>query len=171
MTDFRNFISIKTNDNITTKVEKKFLTKCDIFNKLFEDEQDNEQEDISVFLLNAYNNTILDIFIKYCVMHENIPHKDIRHPITNDIYMNDISQKDRVFMKNLDTKPIYELINLANFVGNNELLELCSAIIAFDFNINNDSVDTLRQKLNIVNDFTEEEEEQIRKDNAWCEDD
>jgi S-phase kinase-associated protein 1 len=32
------------------------------------------------------------------------------------------------------------------------------------------SVEEIRKTFNIVNDFTPEEEEQIRKENEWCED-
>lgn len=32
----------------------------------------------------------------------------------------------------------------------------------------NKTVEELRETLNLVNDFTPEEEEQIRKENEWC---
>jgi S-phase kinase-associated protein 1 len=35
--------------------------------------------------------------------------------------------------------------------------------------IKNKSPDEIRQTFNIQNDFTPEEEEQVRKENEWCE--
>ncbi|KAJ3326617.1 Skp1- protein [Blyttiomyces sp. JEL0837] len=79
----------------------------------------------------------------------------------------DIEDSDREFMQ-VDQGTLFELILAANYLDMKNLLDLgCKTVANM---IKGKSVEEIRKTFNIVNDFTPEEEEQIRKENEWCED-
>lgn len=62
---------------------------------------------------------------------------------------------------------LFELILAANYLDIEELLDAtCTAVAGM---MKGKTTEELRATFNIKNDFTPEEEEQIRKENAWCE--
>lgn len=66
---------------------------------------------------------------------------------------------------NLERSALFELILAANFLECKPLLDLgCRKVASM---INGKTVAEIRETFNIVNDFTPEEEEKIRKDNEW----
>merc|ERR1719491_2159596 len=62
---------------------------------------------------------------------------------------------------------IFDLILVANDLGMRDLLDLACAKVASM--IKGKSTEEIRKQFNIVNDFTPEEEEQVREENRWCE--
>ncbi|ORY52280.1 E3 ubiquitin ligase SCF complex, Skp subunit [Rhizoclosmatium globosum] len=79
----------------------------------------------------------------------------------------DIEERDKEFM-NVDQGTLFEIILAANYLDMKNLLDLgCKTVANM---IKGKSVEEIRKTFNIVNDFTPEEEEQIRKENEWCED-
>jgi S-phase kinase-associated protein 1 len=68
----------------------------------------------------------------------------------------------------IDQQMLFNVILGANYLGIQSLLDItCKAIADM---INGKTPEEIRETFNIVNDFTPEEEEEIRRDNAWCED-
>ena len=59
-------------------------------------------------------------------------------------------------------------VQAANYLDIKGLLDVTCKTVANM--IKGKSPDEIRRTFNIKNDFTPEEEEQIRKENAWCED-
>ena len=68
---------------------------------------------------------------------------------------------------NLEQEVIFELILAANYMDIKPLLDLSCAKIACM--IKGKTPEEIRQTFNIVNDFTPEEEAQVREENKWCE--
>jgi S-phase kinase-associated protein 1 len=62
---------------------------------------------------------------------------------------------------------LFELILAANFMDIKPLLDLTCASVASM--IKGKTPEEIRQTFNIVNDFTPEEEAQVREENKWCE--
>jgi S-phase kinase-associated protein 1 len=62
---------------------------------------------------------------------------------------------------------LFEMILAANYLDNKELLDLLCKTIANM--IKGKTPDVIRKTFNIQNDFTPEEEEQVKKENEWCE--
>ena len=58
-------------------------------------------------------------------------------------------------------------VKAANYLDIKPLLDLTCKTVANM--IKNKSPDEIRSTFNIQNDFTPEEEEQVRKENEWCE--
>ena len=73
---------------------------------------------------------------------------------------------DRDFFK-VETITLFEIILAANYLDVKGLLEMGCKTVA-DM-MGGKSAEEIRRTFNIENDLTAEEEEQIRKENAWCE--
>lgn len=71
------------------------------------------------------------------------------------------------FCEKLDTATIIEMIAAANYLEIKQLLTVTCKSLAT--RLNGKTVEGMRQELNIVSDFTPEEEERLRQENAWVE--
>lgn len=67
----------------------------------------------------------------------------------------------------MNNDELYRLTIAANSLDNHPLLDLCSAKIASM--IKDKTVEQIRINLDIVNDFTPEEEIKVREENKWIE--
>jgi len=77
-----------------------------------------------------------------------------------------ISEWDKTFC-NVDIDFLFELILGANYLDIKPLLDLTCKTVANM--IKGKTPEEIRTKFNIKSDFTPEEEEQVRKENEWCE--
>jgi len=107
----------------------------------------------------------LEKVIEYCDYHLKNPtppeeKKEDRRP-------EDICKWDQEFCK-VDQATLFELILAANYLDIKPLLDLTCKTVANM--IKGKTPEEIRKTFNIKNDFTPEEEEQVRKENAWCED-
>jgi len=80
--------------------------------------------------------------------------------------LDDVSPWDQDYLK-IDQGTLFELILAANYLDIKGLLNVTCKTVANM--MKGKSPEEIRKTFNIVNDFTPEEEEQIRKENEWCE--
>ncbi|KAA8572522.1 hypothetical protein EYC84_003133 [Monilinia fructicola] len=79
----------------------------------------------------------------------------------------DIEEWDQKFMQ-VDQEMLFEIILAANYLDIKALLDVgCKTVANM---IKGKSPEEIRKTFNITNDFTPEEEEQIRRENEWAED-
>lgn len=78
----------------------------------------------------------------------------------------DISSWDADFLK-VDQGTLFELILAANYLDIKGLLDVTCKTVANM--IKGKTPEEIRKTFNIKNDFTPSEEEQVRKENEWCE--
>ncbi|KAJ3124866.1 hypothetical protein HK100_011080 [Physocladia obscura] len=79
----------------------------------------------------------------------------------------DIDEWDSAFIK-VDNDLLFEIILAANYLDIKALLDLgCKTVANM---IKGKSAEQIRDMFNIENDFTPEEEEQIRRENEWAAD-
>ncbi|KAG7516236.1 S-phase kinase-associated protein 1 [Solea senegalensis] len=78
----------------------------------------------------------------------------------------DIPVWDQEFLK-VDQGTLFELILAANYLDIKGLLDVTCKTVANM--IKGKTPEEIRKTFNIKNDFTEEEEAQVRKENQWCE--
>ncbi|KAJ3298622.1 hypothetical protein HK104_010543 [Borealophlyctis nickersoniae] len=119
-------------------------------------------------LLHRLTHPAPQVAIEY-MMH----HMDDPAPVPSDTdetkpkSSEDIDDWDRAFME-VDQSMLFELILAANYMNIQELQDLGCKTVANMIKLK--SVEEIRETFNITSDFTPEEEEQIRRENEWCED-
>ncbi|KAJ2474729.1 hypothetical protein GGH95_004568 [Coemansia sp. RSA 1836] len=110
---------------------------------------------------------VLEKVIEYCEYHVDdpplIPDDLDEIPKRSD----DIEPRDENFMK-VDQELMFEILLAANYMDIKPLLELgCKTVANM---IRNKTAQEIRTMFNIVDDFSPEEREQIKKENEWAED-
>lgn len=104
--------------------------------------------------------------IDYCVAHKGKIPLEIEKPLKSANFAQIVSEEDYNFV-DIDQESLFELILAANFLNIKPLLDLtCGKVASM---IKGKNVEEIRRQFNIINDFTPEQEAQIRDENKWCE--
>ena len=96
--------------------------------------------------------------IEYCKYH----HKAEQESLPED----EKNVWDKDFVK-VDDETLFNLILAANYLDIKSLLDLTCKTVADE--IKGKTPEEIRIRFNIKNDFTPEEEEEVKRENAWCE--
>lgn len=104
----------------------------------------------------------LNLFFSYHISNPVIVSEDKKDEKRTD----DISAWDAKFCE-VDQSTLFNMILAANYLDIKPLLDLTCKCVANM--IKGKTPEEIRQTFNIKNDFTPEEEEQIKKENEWCE--
>lgn len=110
--------------------------------------------------LPMVDSKILIKVIEYCKYHnsaEQNPQKQTEE---------DKANWDKEFVK-VDDETLFNLILAANYLDIKSLLDLTCKTVADE--IKGKTPEEIRVRFNIKNDFTPEEEEEVKRENAWCE--
>jgi len=164
----------KDKDSFTVKKEISLVSV--LIKTMIDDDDDDDdvdmdadsksETDITVPLLNV-NSKVLIKVINFCTYHyENGPMKEIEKPLTDTNLKNIVSEWDGTFIQSFEQEELFEIILAANYMDIKPLLDLGCAQIATQ--IKGKTPEEIRQTFNIENDFTPEEEAQIREENKWC---
>lgn len=80
------------------------------------------------------------------------------------------AEKDKIFeyFKSFPLEELSAALLAANYLDAQLVLDQTCRVVA-QVHIKGKTPEEIRKMFNIKNDFTPEEEEQIRKENAWCE--
>lgn len=70
------------------------------------------------------------------------------------------------FFKDIPDSDLMQLIGASNYMNMNALLDACCLKVATD--LRGKTKEQIRERYNIKNDFTKEDEERIKKENGWC---
>ena len=159
-------IKLQSCDGEVFPVEVAIAKKSNTIRTMLEDlgmEDDATEEEI-VPLPN------IDAEILKKVIQWSTYHKDDPEPTDEDEYLErrseDIPAWDSDFLK-VDQSTLFEIILAANYLDIKGLLELgCKTVANM---MKGKSPEEIRKIFNIKNDLTPEEEEEIRKENEWCE--
>eukprot|EP00296_Roombia_truncata_P000699 JP436386.1.p1 GENE.JP436386.1~~JP436386.1.p1 ORF type:complete len:153 (+),score=57.08 JP436386.1:65-523(+) len=119
---------------------------------------DDCEADESVPLPNV-ESPILELVLAFCEKH----HKFAKENASED----EISSYDKEFVR-VEDPVLFNLVLAANFLDIKALLDLTCKTIA-DYIKACKTPEEIRRRFNIQNDFTPEEEEEVRKENSWCE--
>ena len=110
---------------------------------------------------------ILKKVIEYCKHYHETSVAGTGEDKKDEKRSDDISAWERDFC-NVDQPVLFELILAANYLDIKPLLDVTCKTVANM--IKGKTPEEIRKTFNIKNDFTPEEEEQVRRENAWCED-
>ena len=92
--------------------------------------------------------------------------KEIEKPLKSANMAEVVSEWDAAFVA-IEQEMLFELILAANYMNIKSLLDLTCAKVASM--IKGKTAEEIRKTFNIVNDFTPEEEVQVREENRWLE--
>ncbi|XP_074307421.1 SKP1-like protein 1A [Silene latifolia] len=115
---------------------------------------------------------ILSLVIEYCKKHANVAAAKNADTTTTTTTTDTTSVGDDELKKwdaefvNVDQNTLYDLILAANYLNIKGLLDLTCQTVA-DM-IKGKKPEEIRMTFNIKNDFTPEEEEEIRKEHQWA---
>jgi len=122
------------------------------------------EDDEEVVPLPKVNSAILRKVIVWCTYHKNDP--QLTEEEAKDKRTDDICSWDADFLK-IDQGTLFELILASNYLDIKGLLNVtCKSVANM---MKGKTPEEIRKTFNIQNDFTPEEEEQVRKENEWCE--
>jgi S-phase kinase-associated protein 1 len=153
-------VKLISSDGQDFEVEVKVAQMSETIRNLIED----TGADAPIPLPNVTGKILAKVveYAKYHTEHPTPVSEDKRDEKRTD----DIIPWDQDFCK-VDQATLFELILAANYLDIKPLLDLTCKTVANM--IKGKTPEEIRKTFNIKNDFTPEEEEQVRKENEWCE--
>lgn len=155
-------VKLQSSDGKVFKVDKEVATQSVLIKNLLEDLGESEE---AIPLPNV-TGKVLEKVIEYCKHHKGDP------PAIQDDYddipkrSDDMEPWDEKFIK-VDQEMLFELLLASNYMDIKPLLDLgCKTVANM---IRGKPAEEIRKMFNIVDDFTDEEREQIKKENEWAE--
>jgi len=154
-------VKLQSSNEQEFEVEKEIAEQSVTIKNMLDDIGDTDQ---AIPLPNV-NSKILQKVIEYCKHHHDHP-VAIQDDKDKEKRTDDILPWDQDFCR-VDQATLFELILAANYLDIKPLLDLTCKTVANM--IKGKTPEEIRKTFNIKNDFTPEEEEQVRRENSWCE--
>ncbi|KAM0346827.1 hypothetical protein ACHAPU_005167 [Fusarium lateritium] len=158
---------LASNDSAIIEVDRAVAERSMLIKNMLEDIGDEMITQANPIPIPNVNEAVLRKVIEWCDHHRNDPpqaqddESDARKKTT------DIEEWDQKFMQ-VDQEMLFEIILASNYLDIKPLLDVgCKTVANM---IKGKSPEEIRKTFNITNDFTPEEEEQIRRENEWAED-
>ncbi|KFK35210.1 hypothetical protein AALP_AA5G254700 [Arabis alpina] len=148
-------IMLKSSDGEPFEIEEPVALQSETIAHIIEDDCATNE----IPLANV-KGTILSKVIEYCKKHVG------ESETCTDEAKEELKKWDKEFME-MDESTIFDLILASNYLNIKSLLELTCQTVA-DMIAACKSADEIREKFQIENDFTPEEEERVRKENEWA---
>ena len=158
--DVEKKITLVSSDGEKVEISSKAVQRSVLVKGIIEDYPDDAEVP-----LNNVKSNILKKIKEYLEHYQESDPKEIERPLASQNYQDCVEPWDYEFI-NVDLDLIFEIILAANYMDIKPLLELASSKIASI--IKGKTPEEIRKTFNIQNDFTPEEEQQIRDENQWC---
>ncbi|PVU89507.1 hypothetical protein BB561_005308 [Smittium simulii] len=163
-------VILKSSENQLFNVDRAVAEKSVLIKNMLEDIGETDEP----IPISNVSGEVLKKVIEYCEYHKNDEGFSNDPDADTDIdnfdgaaSSDNIEPWDEKFM-DLDQEMLFELLLASNYLNIKPLLELgCKTVANM---MKGKSAEEIRKLFNIHNDFTPEEEEQIRKENEWAED-
>ncbi|RKF71459.1 E3 ubiquitin ligase complex SCF subunit sconC [Golovinomyces cichoracearum] len=158
-------ITLVSNDGAHISVDCQVAMKSVLIKNMIEDLGEAVTE--SDVPIPNVNESVLKKVIEWCEHHKNDPVTAADDDSDSRKKTTDIEEWDQKFMQ-VDQEMLFEIILASNYLDIKPLLDVgCKTVANM---IKGKSPEEIRKTFNIINDFTPEEEEQIRRENEWAED-
>jgi S-phase kinase-associated protein 1 len=148
-------ITLKSSDDETFEIDETVALESQTIKHMIEDNCAN-----SGIPIPNITGQILAKVIEYCKKHAEVASSEEGKPNEDDL-----KAWDKDFI-NVDQATLFELILAANYLNIRNLLDLTCQAVAD--NIKDKTPEEIRKIFNIKNDFTPEEEEEVRRENSWA---
>jgi S-phase kinase-associated protein 1 len=155
MGDSDDILTLQSADGQNFQVQVKVAKMSETIKNLIDD----AGIESAIPLPNVSAKTLTKI-VEYCKYHAEQPKKDEKEG------EEEICSWDLDYCK-VDQTTLFDLILAANYLDIKELLSLTCKTVANM--IKGKTPEEIKKLFNITRDFTPEEEEQVRKENEWCE--
>ena len=109
---------------------------------------------------------ILRNVLVFCQHYHDNPPAPKSEEQKEEFRLDDFDEWETKYL-DVDQETLFGTVLAANYMSITPLMDLICRKIASD--IKGLTTEQIREKYGIVNDFTPEEEEQVRKENEWCE--
>lgn len=160
-------ITLQANDGWEVQVDRAVAERSLLIHNMIDDLGIEAATTQSVPLPNV-SEAVLKKVLEWCEHHRGDP-LPVQDEADNDNRKKttDIEEWDQKFMQ-VDQEMLFEIILASNYMDIKALLDVgCKTVANM---IKGKSPEEIRKTFNITNDFTPEEEEQIRRENEWAED-
>lgn len=157
-------IKLQSSDGESFEIDLEVARQSVTIKTMLEDLGWDESDDDPVPLPNV-NAAILKKVVQWATFHKDDPPPP-EDDENKEKRTDDICTWDAEFLK-VDQGTLFELILAANYLDIKGLLDVTCKTVANM--IKGKSPEEIRKTFNIKNDFTPAEEEQVRKENEWCE--
>ncbi|MCJ1476705.1 hypothetical protein MMC13_005373 [Lambiella insularis] len=158
-------IKLRSSDGVVVVVDAKAARHSEVIDGLLEDLGDEETTTEVVPIANVTGDVLRKV-MEWCTHHQIEPPTVAE--ITDAVPKVEISEWDRNFFDVPKQDMLFDLINAANYLSIKGLLAMGCKTVANQ--MKGKSPEQIRQLYGVTNDFSPEEEEQIRRENAWAED-
>jgi S-phase kinase-associated protein 1 len=148
-------------EGTTYEVEEQVACKSQLIKNMVEDAGTNEE-----IPLPNVKSEILEKVIEYCRHYKESTPQEIEKPLKSAVLSEVVPSWDANFVE-LEQEVLFELILAANYLDIKSLLDLTCAKVASM--LKGKTAEEIRRQFNIENDFTPEEEAQVREENKWAE--
>ena len=153
-------ITLVSSDGEKFQVSEKAARRSQLIKGIIDDYPDDPEVP-----LHNVKSAILQRIISYLENYRDTEPREIEKPLPSNNFNDCVDAWDFQFI-DMEIEVIFEIIFAANYMDIKPLLELASSKIASI--IKGKSPEEIRRIFNIQNDFTPEEEAQIREENQWC---
>jgi S-phase kinase-associated protein 1 len=153
-------ITLVSSDGEKYQISEKAAKRSQLIKGVMDDFPDDPEVP-----LHNVKSTILEKIIKYLEYYKDTEPREIEKPLPSNNFNECVDAWDYNFI-DLELDVIFEMILAANYMDIKPLMELASSKVASI--IKGKTPEDIRKTFNIQNDFTPEEEAQIREENQWC---
>ena len=153
-------ITLVSKDSGKVKVNRRVIMMSGLIKDMLEEQDEKE---VTIPVPNVDLHTLKKV-IEYCELHWNKPAVEIEQPLKGHIE-DVISEDDKKFLV-MENSDLLLVMMASNYLIIKDLLALTAAKIASM--IKGKSTEAIREMFGIENDFTKEEEAELRKENEWC---
>ncbi|KAG9941428.1 E3 ubiquitin ligase SCF complex, Skp subunit, partial [Aureobasidium melanogenum] len=157
-------IILVSSDGVNIQTDRIIAERSMLIKNMIEDLGTPGEEPIPIMNVSE---AVLRKVLEWCDHHKKDPPPEKDEDAESRKKTTDIEEWDQKFMQ-VDQEMLFEIILAANYMDIKALLDVgCKTVANM---IKGKSPEEIRKTFNIQNDFTPEEEEQIRRENEWAED-